>query len=303
MGSSAEFRLRTDIDLKQWDTFIETYSDLPYALSWYLDSTASNNWGALIAEDHKWVLPLPFHTKFGISYVYQPFFTQQLGLFASTGIVEMERALAAIPKKFRLVDIYCNYTNAVVERNQLAARTNLVLPLNKSYSELRSAFTENLKRNIKKATKAGLIFLETGDYKSAVDFFKLHVSNRIENLPDKAFIKLAILCNALQERKKLRSYRVVSPKGTVLASAIFIEHHNRLINILPSSNEEGRANGAMAFLLDSIIKNNADSDTILDFEGSMIPGVAQFYQSFGALNQPYWHLKINRLPWPLKYFK
>jgi len=61
--------------------------------------------------------------------------------------------------------------------------------------------------------------------------------------------------------------------------------------------------GAMYFLLDSFIKTNAEQDLILDFEGSMIPGVARFYSGFGAIPETYFQLKFNRLPLPFRWFK
>jgi hypothetical protein len=42
---------------------------------------------------------------------------------------------------------------------------------------------------------------------------------------------------------------------------------------------------------------------LLDFEGSDIPNLAFFYSSFGAVNQAYPALKINRLPFYLKWLK
>jgi len=41
-------------------------------------------------------------------------------------------------------------------------------------------------------------------------------------------------------------------------------------------------------LFDSIIEEYAGQKKILDFEGSGIPGVARFFQSFGAVNEPYY---------------
>ena len=54
---------------------------LIYAKSFYLDNICAG-WNALTGENYEWVLPLTDKKKFGISYLYQPPFTQQLGVFA-----------------------------------------------------------------------------------------------------------------------------------------------------------------------------------------------------------------------------
>jgi len=40
-------------------------------------------------------------------------------------------------------------------------------------------------------------------------------------------------------------------------------------------------------LITTIIKNFQDSEYILDFEGSMVSGVAKFYESFGSEVESY----------------
>ena len=59
----------------------------------------------------------------------------------------------------------------------------------------------------------------------------------------------------------------------------------------------------MYFLVNSFIEQNTNKNIILDFEGSMIQGVARFYSGFGAKAEHYFQLKFNRLPLLLKWFK
>jgi hypothetical protein len=56
-------------------------------------------------------------------------------------------------------------------------------------------------------------------------------------------------------------------------------------------------------LFHQIISEFAGTPLILDFEGSDLPGVARFYQKFGAQNQPYFFFKSNRLPTGIKWLK
>ena len=61
------------------------------------------------------------------------------------------------------------------------------------------------------------------------------------------------------------------------------------------SSEEVILANAMAFLIDSFIKEHAEQHLVLDFEGSMIPGVARFYESFGGQKHRYFQLIKNNV--------
>ena len=59
----------------------------------------------------------------------------------------------------------------------------------------------------------------------------------------------------------------------------------------------------MTYLLDELFIARAGDQIKFDFEGSNIPGLGRFYSGFGAIEEPYYNLKINRLPLPLKWLK
>ncbi|HRG24810.1 MAG TPA: hypothetical protein PLL23_10470, partial [Chitinophagaceae bacterium] len=65
----------------------------------------------------------------------------------------------------------------------------------------------------------------------------------------------------------------------------------------------GKTIGASHALIDAFIADYAGQDLLLDFEGSDIRNLAFFYSSFGAIQEIYPALKINRLPFYLKWLK
>ena len=95
-----------EIDKEKWDTCIDNASNsLIYAFSWYLD-IVSPNWEALIAGDYHLVMPLPAKRKYGINYLFQPKYTQQLGVFGVEPSIEpVSDFISKIPKKFIFVDL------------------------------------------------------------------------------------------------------------------------------------------------------------------------------------------------------
>ena len=70
-----------------------------------------------------------------------------------------------------------------------------------------------------------------------------------------------------------------------------------------TTTSEGKLVSANHFLFDKIIEEFAGSGFILDFEGSDLHGVKSFYENFNPINEPYYYLKINKLPTLLKLLK
>ena len=86
-----------NLDYEKWDKcIIGSVNGNFYAKSWYLD-IVSPNWKALIQDDYKAVFPLPIKKRLGISYISQPLFTQQLGIFSSECGKNFEEFLSQIP--------------------------------------------------------------------------------------------------------------------------------------------------------------------------------------------------------------
>ena len=85
------------------------------------------------------------------------FLTAQLGVFGkSISAPILEAFLNSVPKKFRYWDIYFNHQNVFkLSGFRLYQRTNFVLDLNRSYEQIRSAYRENIIRNIRKAEQMG----------------------------------------------------------------------------------------------------------------------------------------------------
>ena len=91
--------------------------------------------------------------------------------------------------------------------------------------------------------------------------------------------------------------------GASLNVSIFFTDEFRIYNIMSVSLPTGRNKKAHFFLLDQLIKEFAGENRILDFEGSEIPGIAEFYRKFGSINEPYPFFYYNRLPVPIRFFK
>ena len=96
------------IDKAQWDATIAQCGNI-YAYSWYLD-VVHPGWEALVDDDYQTVMPLTGGKKFGVHYLFQPYFVQQLGVFSKQPLSpeKTEEFLNAIPKKYRFSEIRLN---------------------------------------------------------------------------------------------------------------------------------------------------------------------------------------------------
>ncbi len=300
-----KFIQHQDIDQKKWDLCIEqSHFSLVYAYSWYLNSV-SPNWHALVLNDYDAVMPLTHNKKWGMAYLYQPFFTQQLGVFSKyVPDAELLQAfIQAIPAQYRFTAIQLNESNgAIAPHYPVKKAKNYLLALNKPYPKIYKAYGSQAKRNIKKAQKMGLA-IEAISAEQAIAFYQTNKGHVTKGVQPKHYKLLAQLFSELNSQNKLLVKGVFEANGAMVASAAFIIHKGRLVFILGNASHKGREMGAMHYLFDHVIMQFAEHQMVLDFEGSEIPGIARFFKSFGSGKTHYYKLKINRLPWFLRWLK
>ncbi|OQB29092.1 MAG: hypothetical protein BWY08_02214 [Bacteroidetes bacterium ADurb.Bin174] len=275
------------INKKNWDELIlQADNGLVYALSWYLDSI-SPQWEALISNDLKYIMPVPIKYKYKLPYVIQPPMAQQLGVFGKAPVpIEIVRMfIKNLPSYSYQINL--NHANLYPKSFQMP---NYVLPLTDSYNKLSKSFSKNTVRNIQKAEKNELKIVH--DY-NVDDFLKLYESvNRKYKSLDLGMMH-ALITQGL-ERDIFQIKAVSNKKGDVTAALCYTLFKDRFTYLIPVSNEQGKKDSAMFYLVDHLIRQTAGQDKILDFEGSSIHGVARFYRGFGAENQPYHIIKKLR---------
>jgi lipid II:glycine glycyltransferase (peptidoglycan interpeptide bridge formation enzyme) len=278
------------IDKAKWDECISSCKNhLVYAESWYLDIVCSKNWSALVLNDYEAVMPLPLKTKMGLTYVQQPFWTQQLGVFSKQEITNdlVDSFLVNIPKKLALISTNLNSTN-FTEKQNLDAKTNLVLDLNTSFETLKTAFSSNTKRNCNKAAKEGLtIDYTSNNVEEYINFFKAHIKNPVSEFHYTSLEQL--ITESLKHSNGFIA--LVKHENEIVAASYLLISDNRIIYRTGTSNQKGKDTKAMFFLVESLIKEYKNKAYTLDFEGSDLEGVARFYKGFGATTVPYYYYK------------
>lgn len=302
--SHIQYFTHKEIDKKKWDDCIDKAGNgLIYVYSFYMDHM-SPGWDALVLGDYEAILPLTWKRKYGVYYLYQPFLTAQSGVFGKN-ITEqlLNNFIQAIPAKFKLIEISLNSGNRFNYAPGFSIlRNNYVLNLNKPYKELQQAYSENIKRNIKKANQAGCTAQIDFAAEKVIDLALKQMSGYHKESSENVE-RFSKLYQFLHAKQMATTYGILNNQQEVVASCVFFFSHNRAYYILVGNHPDSKAIGASHTLIDIFIKDHAGKNMLLDFEGSDIPNLAHFYSSFGAMEEKYPALRINRLPFYLKWLK
>jgi hypothetical protein len=303
-GYQIKYLQQGDIDRTKWNECIDNAPNgLIYAYSFYLDHMGKH-WDALVVNDYEAVMPLTWNRKYSFYYLYQPAFTASLGVFGKNISQEMvKRFLDAIPSKFRLIEISLNYSNLFPsEISGYYPRHNYILDLNKPYEEILKGYRDNHKRNISKANQLGCKVSKEIPVDEIININQEQLKH-IDGTKPEDYTHFKKLYELLKNRGQAKTYSIVDSQNKILASAVFFFSHNRAYYIMVGNHPDGKTIGASHALIDAFIKDHAGQDLILDFEGSDIRNLAFFYSGFGAKEEIYPAIKINRLPWYVRLFK
>jgi len=288
-----------EIDKDKWDACLkESFNGLVYANSWFLD-IVGDEWEALVENDYERVFPLISRKKWGINYLFQPVFTQQLGVFSKSLLSQevVSSFLEQIPGKFKFIELNLNtFNKAKSWKYKIEDWNNFELDLIESYVKIAKGYSTNLKRNLKKAQKENLSVSKNLKPEEIVKMFRENRGRQIRNLDEDDYLKLRRLAYQGIYKGLIQTYGVYTEKNELCAGAFFTRSNKKMIFQFSGLTQEGRETNAMAFLIDSFIREHAQNHLTLDFEGSNDPNLARFYKSFGSVNCTYHHIVINRLP-------
>ena len=284
-----------DIDYDKWDHCIHNAPNGNlYAKSWYLD-VVSPGWEALIMGDYEIVMPLTVVRKFGIPLLIQPLHCQQLGIFP------------APPKEIQELFALEVYRSFLIVRYQLNAgmllgafrvfrtikKTNYVMPLYENTEHHKNGYSKHTVRNIKVAEREGVSVVRgllPSDYLSQKS---QHIRRHI---PRKSHKILNYVMVQSITRGSGMIYSAYSGTNALCAAAFFLFDHDRVYYLNAFSTDEGKKNRAMYAIVHEFIKDYSGKDLILDFEGSVIEGIARFYRGFGAIREDYFLAESSKLP-------
>jgi len=292
-----------EIDVVKWDECIrKSFNGNIYALSWYLD-IVHDGWEALVEDDYERVMPLTVATKFGVYYMFQPYFTQQLGIFSTKRLNPdvIGKFIENIPKHIRYININLNSFNKLKANGlKITANKNHIQDLIKEYPEIAKKYSTNTKRNLQKSVKYKLSLMKNIKPELVIQLFRANRGKTIKKWNKTHYQNLSRLMYSAMYKGKGLIYGVFTESNQLCAGALFVKSNDRLVFLFSGSNKTARENGAMTYLIDTVIREFSRSQLVLDFEGSNNPNLARFYKGFGAKEIEYMSVEINRLTFPFK---
>jgi hypothetical protein len=294
-----------EIDRNAWDACIlGSANPLAYGQAWFLD-IVSPGWEALVKNDYESVFPLTQSRKLGFSYLRQPFFCQQLGIFSKESVLENGNEFySALQNKYSLIDINLNTGSPPPSQDfEIRKNLNLELSLHKTYSELHDTFSENARRNISKSGSQGFWITSSVCIDNLIKLFKKNKGLRVKKIPRHAWQMLKKVVERSRSSNQGELFGLEHPEHGFCAGAFFLFSGNRAIFLFSAISEKGKETGAMFYLIDRFIRQNSKKQLILDFEGSNDPGLARFYRGFGAEETHYYSLWQNNLPRMVRWMK
>ena len=235
-----------------------------------------------------------------MSFLLQPIYAQQQGIFPESDHDLQNTFLRAIRKQFKYVSININASHSGPFPHGFIVQTkeNYILNLSLPMAELKNNYSKHTRRQIKKAeeNKVNIVKgLQASDY---FDLKLLATKGKLHRLSMQTLNRVIEYGHSHENGVIYAAY---NEHNQLCAAAFFIFNGQRVTYLNAVSTIEGKNINAMHKIVDQFIQEHSDSPLTLDFEGSVIPGIARFYKGFGAQPEQYYSLKSNRLPIPLRW--
>ncbi|HQS56418.1 MAG TPA: hypothetical protein PLK14_15020 [Sediminibacterium sp.] len=202
-------------------------------------------------------------------------------------------------------DLFFNFSNHELTLSvPTKAKTNLVLDLHQDYTTIANNYKKDLCNNLDKANKYHPVYSATNHYSIALNIYQKQYGNRFHWVSKRDYGQLARLLSFYQSKSQCLVRELKDPTTEdLLSSTILLKDEKRLYLLINVITPKGRQISSNHFLIDRIIQEFAGTNLQLDFEGSEIPGVQDFFKNFHPFNQPYFHVHYNHLRWPLRVIK
>ena len=255
-----------------------------YAEYWYLDALVGDNWDCYILNDYEAIMPLPYTKKLGIKFITQPIYCQQLGVFHGQNF--SRNNFQKFEKKLHrnLVRGYSfNEENTEMYEPKGKLKVNFILDLNKPYSEISDNYTSKRNKELRRTSRMNLVINEVNNlqnFQLLKDKYEYIYTHKLEK-------KYISIFEKILKNGQLNVFDIFSKEHVLIGSQAMLFSKNRIICLSFARNKEEDKHNTSAYILDYIIKSNAEKNLIFDFEGSSLPAVAKFMEGYSPQKKCY----------------
>lgn len=281
MAASKQFWHLTDrrgISEERWSALVGASQDYAvFCNTWFLDAVSEGRWQALIWGDYEAAVPFIYVSKAGLLIALAPLWAMYLGpLGHSLNAAASESLKKILHRRFGVYSLPMGASHTLFRATEV--RPTYVLDLS-AYSEPGS----HHRRHVQKAKKNQLHFIDLLESQVFAEFFWEHRGRLAPGFKDYHQKYLLKLTDEAMKRECGLCCGAASQTGELQAAAFLIRNGTTAYYLDGTSDESGRASGAMFWLIhQAAFLLQAQGVHHLDFCGSRNQGVARFYKGFGA---------------------
>ncbi len=303
--SKQEYLLSYEVDKNLWDDFVKrSPQGSVFSETWYLDAL-NVKYKILAVYKNERIIAGIVLTKNEVNTWSNPMLVKYLGVLleneqknVSQKIISEQfkilELLIGELKKYKSFDYYFhpNFTNwTPFYWNDFTQQTRYTYRINlKSANNIESKFHFKLKNDIKNAAKNNIRIKMNIDY----NLFYSIINKTFEKQGDEAPYKrerLVDFINYALKKERFVSFGAYDPKNNLIAVCGLIFDDKSSYLILNGIDIKKHIRGGNALMIYEAIKYFKEKGLeTFDFEGSMLPGVEQFYRRFGGELTPYYRI-------------
>lgn len=248
---------------------------------------------------------LPFHLlkKYGIRFILMPQLTQFSSIYVNPSIEPAAIISLVVEKLDSYLQknhvFYCQlqgyYDEKFIDSARrhgylLSERYSYRIENRPEYNSIITAYNNDRKRNLKRAKGLSLCNI---DIEKFYEFHKKCLADR-GLIISYRYELLQHINNALTPSSEIEFYGAKNMSGQLLAAAVMISDNNVSYYLLSAYSQPFKHKGAMTWLITQLILIVNGRGQIFDFEGSMVPSIADAYRSYGSTPATYFRIEKYR---------
>lgn len=284
--------------LKWYNEFYEACYHPPlYAAPWWLNATCGDKWSAISVKDQesKTIFVFPFYKTHvsSLTAVITPPLTQWLPVLKTDQSVQysIDSFLRSLPK-CALLDLTIKPENIFTNPDQgyqVNYKYSYVIPYDEVKEHFKQKYNEGLRRNLREAEKDYTVN-DSNDINKYLALCKS--SYRLRQMKPPSWLDI-IVPRVVETLHQYKSGKVTMAfdHGEPIAGILTGWDSDTTYYLLGGRTGSERGSSAHALLLDHAINEAQSRGHKFDFEGSMHSGIANFFQSFGAIPESYLQIR------------
>ncbi len=308
-----------EIEKKDWNLWVQQSNEGSFYLLHEYMSIIAPDWQAIVVKENEIVvaaMPFEMKKKMGVTYSFQPVFSQSWGVFFIPQKFKnryqeftwkekvLKEIISEIPPQIKIAGwgFHHNFDYAIPfhqAKFSIQTRYTYQLQLELENEKLLKNCRDSLRRDITKSADA---FQFSNSYsKEKVNLLiKQNQEAGKQILENRWVPTLHAIGQAIHKSEMGFSLKMEDNEGNFQGLALVGKVKNTAHYLFAATLPQAKPATSSVLLWNAILKSKTDCN-VFDFEGSMLPGVESFFRAFGGTPIPYLYIGRNALSLPLRW--